>query len=133
MEQKLIEGTGLVSSRIALGTWSMGGWMWGGSDEGEAIKTIRTALDFGITLIDTAPAYGFGRSEELVGRAIAEHGGRERVLIATKVGLEWRAGQVYRNASAERIQAEVRESLRRLRTDYIDIYQVHWPDPRMPR
>src|SRR3989442_2406533 len=129
MEQQLIQGTGLVSSRIALGTWSIGGWMWGGSDEGEAIKTIRTALDLGITLIDTAPAYGFGRSEELVGRAIAEHGERERVLIATKAGLEWRAGQVYRNASAERIRAEVKESLRRLRTDYIDIYQVHWPDP----
>jgi len=129
MEQKLIEGTGLVSSRIALGTWSIGGWMWGGSDEGEAIKTIRTALDLGITLIDTAPAYGFGRSEELVGRAIAEHGEREHVLIATKAGLEWRAGQVYRNASPERIRAEVKESLRRLRTDYIDIYQVHWPDP----
>src|SRR5713101_3023694 len=64
MEQKLIEGTGLVSSRIALGTWSIGGWMWGGSDEGEAIRTIRAALDLGITLIDTAPAYGFGRSEE---------------------------------------------------------------------
>src|SRR3989441_4530001 len=129
MEQKLIEGTGLVSSRIALGTWSIGGWMWGGSDEGEAIKTIRTALDLGITLIDTAPAYGFGRSEELVGRAIAEHGERERVLIATKAGLEWHAGQVYRNASAERIRTEINESLRRLRTDYIDIYQVHWPDP----
>src|SRR5207253_3455824 len=76
MEQKLIEGTGLVSSRVALGTWSIGGWMWGGSDEGEAIKTIRTALDLGITLIDTAPAYGFGWSEEIVGRAIAEHGER---------------------------------------------------------
>jgi len=129
MEQTLIKGTGLVSSRIALGTWAIGGWMWGGSDEGEAIKTIRTALDLGITLIDTAPAYGFGRSEELVGRAIAEHGERARVLIATKVGLEWRAGQVSRNASAERIRAEVEDSLRRLRTDYIDIYQVHWPDP----
>src|SRR6266403_1917139 len=129
MEQKRIEGTGLVSSRIALGTWSIGGWMWGGSDEGEAIKTVRTALDLGITLIDTAPAYGFGRSEELVGRAIAEHGERERVLIATTAGLEWRAGQVYRNASAERIRDEVEESLRRLRTDYIDVYQVHWPDP----
>src|SRR5437879_13781657 len=132
MEQKLIEGTGLVSSRIALGTWSIGGWMWGGSDEGEAIKTIRTALDLGITLIDTAPAYGFGRSEELVGRAIAEHGGRERVLIATKAGLEWRAGQVYRNASARRIRAEIEDSLRRLRTTYLDIYQVHWPDPLVP-
>jgi Aldo/keto reductase family/Pyridine nucleotide-disulphide oxidoreductase, dimerisation domain len=101
--------------------------MWGGSDEGEAIKTIRTALDLGITLIDTAPAYGFGRSEELVGLAIAEHGEREHVRIATKVGLEWCAGRVYRNASAERIRAAVKESLRRLRTDYIDISQ------RIPR
>src|SRR5712664_4909688 len=129
MEQKVSADSAMISSRIGLGTWSIGGWMWGGSDEAEAVKTIRTALDLGITLIDTAPAYGFGRSEELVGRAIAEHGGRERVLIATKAGLEWRAGQVYRNASAGRIRAEVRESLRRLRTDYIDIYQVHWPDP----
>src|SRR5882724_4698358 len=116
MEQKLIEGTGLVSSRIALGTWAMGGWMWGGSDEGEAIKTIRTALDLGMTLIDTAPAYGFGRSEELVGRAIAEHGGRERMLIATKAGLAWHAGAVYRDASAERIRTEIEDSLRRIRS-----------------
>src|SRR5712664_4047127 len=132
MEEMLIEGTGLVSSRIALGTWSIGGWMWGGSDEGEAIKTIRTALELGITLIDTAPVYGFGRSEELVGRAIAEHGGRERVLIATKAGLAWRAGAVYRDASAERIRTEIEDSLRRLGTSYIDIYQVHWPDPLVP-
>src|SRR5256885_5714385 len=132
MEQKLIEGTGLVSSRIALGTWAMGGWMWGGSDEGEAVKTIRTALDLGITLIDTAPAYGFGKSEELVGQAIAEQGGRERVLIATKTGLGWHAGAVYRDASAVRIRTEVEDSLRRLGTSYIDIYQVHWPDPLVP-
>src|SRR5467141_4593774 len=116
MEQKVIWGVGVESSRIGLGTWSIGGWMWGGRDDAEAIKTIRTALDLGITLIDTAPAYGFGRSEELVGRAIAEHGERERVLIATKAGLEWQAGQVYRNASAERIRTEINESLRRLRT-----------------
>ena len=132
MEQTLIRGAGMISSRVALGTWSLGGWMWGGSDEGEAIKTIRTALDLGITLIDTAPVYGFGRSEELVGRAIAEHGGRERVLIATKAGLEWRAGEVYRNASGTRIRREIEDSLRRLRTSYIDIYQVHWPDPLVP-
>src|SRR5260370_35660187 len=123
MEEMLIEGTGVVSSRVALGTWSIGGWMWGGSDEGEAIKTIRTALDLGITLIDTAPAYGFGRSEHLVGRALAEHGERERVLIATKAGLEGRDAQLYRNASAARTRAEVEESLRRLRTDYTAIYQ----------
>ena len=132
MEETMIPGTAMVSSRIALGTWAIGGWMWGGSDEADAIKTIRTALELGITLIDTAPAYGFGRSEELVGRAIAEHGGRERVLIATKAGLEWRAGQVYRNASARRIRAEIEDSLRRLRTTYLDIYQVHWPDPLVP-
>src|SRR3989449_10654751 len=132
MEQKLIEGTGLVSSRIALGTWSIGGWMWGGSDEGEAVKTIRTALDRGITLIDTAPAYGFGRSEELVGRAIAEHGEREHVLIATKAGLEWRDGQVYRNASARRIRAEIEDSLRRLPAAHRRIYPAQWPAPPVP-
>src|SRR5260370_37076652 len=129
MEEMVIEGPGLVSSRVALGRWSIGGWMWGGSDEGEAIKTIRTALDLGITLIDTAPAYGFGRSEELVGRALAEHGERERLLIATKAGLEGRDGQGYRNSSAERIRADVEEALRRLRTDYIDIYMSRWQAP----
>src|SRR5438309_4575557 len=132
MEQKLIWGVGMASSRIGLGTWSMGGWMWGGSDDARAIKTIRTALDLGITLIDTAPVYGFGKSEDLVGRAIAEHGGRERVLIATKAGLAWHAGAIHRDASAARIQVEIEDSLRRLRTSYIDIYQVHWPDPLVP-
>jgi aryl-alcohol dehydrogenase-like predicted oxidoreductase len=132
MEQKLIWGVGMVSSRIGLGTWSLGGWMWGGSDDAEAVKTVRTALDRGITLIDTAPAYGFGRSEELVGQAIAEQGEREHVLIATKAGLAWRAGAVYRDASAERIRTEIEDSLRRLGTSYIDVYQVHWPDPLVP-
>jgi aryl-alcohol dehydrogenase-like predicted oxidoreductase len=106
--------------------------MWGGSDDAAAIETIRTALDLGITLVDTAPVYGFGKSEELVGRAIAEHGGRERVLIATKAALAWHAGVVHRDASAERIRVEIEDSLRRLRTSYIDIYQVHWPDPLVP-
>ncbi len=132
MEQQLIRGVGVTSSRIGLGTWSIGGWMWGGSDDAEAVKTIRTALDLGITLIDTAPAYGFGRSEELVGQAIAEQGGRERVLIATKAGLGWHAGAVYRDASAVRIRTEIEDSLRRLGTSYIDMYQVHWPDPLVP-
>jgi len=132
MEQQRIGDVEMTSSRIGLGTWAMGGWMWGGGDDAEAIKTIRAALELGITLIDTAPAYGFGKSEELVGRAIAEHGGRDRVLIATKVGLGWRAGAVYRDASAARIRGEVEDSLRRLQTSYIDIYQVHWPDPLVP-
>jgi aryl-alcohol dehydrogenase-like predicted oxidoreductase len=116
-------------SRIGLGTWAIGGWMWGGTDEEESIKTIHTAVERGVKLIDTAPAYGFGRSEEIVGRAIADGRLRSRVVIATKVGLEWKDGKVFRNASRDRIKREVADSLRRLRTDYIDIYQVHWPDP----
>ena len=127
-----IKGTNLTSSRIALGTWAIGGWMWGGTDERESIRTIHAALDMGINLIDTAPVYGFGVSEEIVGKAIEERGHREKVFIATKVGLEWNNGLVTRNSSAARIRKEVQDSLRRLRTDYIDIYQVHWPDLAVP-
>ena len=106
--------------------------MWGGNtDLDESIRTIRSAIERGITLIDTAPVYGFGRSEEIVGMALAE-GLRDRAVIATKVGLEWRDGKVWRNSSPARIRKEVEESLRRLRTDYIDLYQVHWPDPLVP-
>ncbi len=106
--------------------------MWGGTEEEESIRTIHAALDHGITVIDTAPVYGFGRSEEIVGKAIAQRGGRDRVIIATKVALEWQDGAVFRNATAARIAAEIEDSLRRLQTDYIDIYQVHWPDPLVP-
>ena len=124
-----IPGTSLRVSRIAIGTWAIGGWMWGGTDEVESVSTIRAALEHGINVVDTAPVYGFGRSEEIVGKAIAERGLRSRVAIATKVGLEWRDGKVFRNASRNRIMREIEDSLRRLRTDHIEIYQVHWPDP----
>jgi aryl-alcohol dehydrogenase-like predicted oxidoreductase len=124
-----IPGTSLKVSPIAIGTWAIGGWMWGGTDEAESIATIRTAFEHGINVIDTAPAYGFGRSEEIVGKAIAEGRLRSDVLIATKAGLQWQDEKVSRNASRARIMREVEDSLRRLRTDYIDIYQVHWPDP----
>jgi aryl-alcohol dehydrogenase-like predicted oxidoreductase len=124
-----IPGTSLKVSRVALGTWAIGGWMWGGTDEAQSVSTIRAALEHGINLIDTAPVYGFGRSEEIVGKALAEGGLRSRVMIATKAGLEWKDGRVFRNASRARILQEVEDSLRRLRTDHIDIYQVHWPDP----
>jgi aryl-alcohol dehydrogenase-like predicted oxidoreductase len=127
-----IPGTELRVSRVALGTWAMGGWMWGGTDERAAVATIRSALDQGINLIDTAPVYGFGVSEEIIGRALGVAGLRARAVVATKVGLEWRDGKVYRNATPARIMQEVDDSLRRLRTDYIDIYQVHWPDPLVP-
>jgi aryl-alcohol dehydrogenase-like predicted oxidoreductase len=106
--------------------------MWGGTDEQEAIRTIHAALERGINLIDTAPVYGFGKSEEIVGRALAEYGRREDVIIATKVGLEWRDAEISRNSSRQRILAEVEDSLARLRTSYIDLYQVHWPDPLVP-
>jgi aryl-alcohol dehydrogenase-like predicted oxidoreductase len=129
IERAEIPGTSLNVSRVALGTWAIGGWMWGGTDEAESVATIRAAVEHGINVIDTAPAYGFGRSEEIVGKALAEGGLRSRVLIATKVGLEWKDGNVFRNASRARIMREIEDSLRRLRTDHIDIYQVHWPDP----
>jgi aryl-alcohol dehydrogenase-like predicted oxidoreductase len=127
-----LPGTPLKASRVALGTWAIGGWMWGGTDERDAIRAIHAALDRGITLIDTAPVYGFGRSEEIVGKALAEGGRRDRVLIATKVGLGWNDDKPFRDGSKARIFKEVEDSLRRLQTDVIDLYQVHWPDPNTP-
>jgi aryl-alcohol dehydrogenase-like predicted oxidoreductase len=131
MEYVEIPGTALKVSRVGLGTWAIGGWLWGGTDEAESVTAIRAALTHGINVIDTAPVYGFGRSEEIVGNAIAD-GLRERVVLATKVGLEWQSGKITRNGSRARIMQEIDDSLRRLRTDYIDIYQVHWPDPLTP-
>jgi len=127
-----ILGTHIISSRIALGTWAIGGWMWGGSDDKESIRTIHAALDQGINLIDTAPIYGYGRSEEIVGEALRQRGRRESVILATKVGLDWTNGKVERNSTRQRILHELEDSLHRLQTDYIDIYQVHWPDPLVP-
>lgn len=131
MEYARIPGTPLNVSRVGLGTWAIGGWMWGGSDEDAAITTIRAAFDHGINLVDTAPVYGFGRSEEIVGKALAG-GLRARAVIATKAALDWKDGKPFRNASRARIMKELEDSLRRLQTDYIDIYQIHWPDPKTP-
>jgi aryl-alcohol dehydrogenase-like predicted oxidoreductase len=132
MEFVDIPGTSIRASRVALGTWAIGGWMWGGSNESDAINAIHTALDRGINLIDTAPVYGFGRSEEIVGKALAADGRRKRAYIATKVGLDWKDGKPFRNAGKARIIKEAEDSLRRLQTDVIDLYQVHWPDPNTP-
>jgi aryl-alcohol dehydrogenase-like predicted oxidoreductase len=132
MEYSKMNGLNREVSRIGLGTWSIGGFNWGGTDEQEALETIRAALEHGISFIDTAPVYGLGRAEELVGRALAKYGKREKVIIATKVGLEWRGDQVFRNSTRARIMKEIDDSLRRLQIDYIDIYQVHWPDPLVP-
>jgi aryl-alcohol dehydrogenase-like predicted oxidoreductase len=124
-----INGTNFISSRIALGTWAIGGWMWGGTEDKESIRTIHAAFDQGINLIDTAPIYGYGRSEAIVGEALQQHGRRDSVIIATKVGIDWTNSKVERNSTRQRILKELEDSLRRLQTDYIDIYQVHWPDP----
>lgn len=132
MEKVLINGTNLNVSRIGLGTWAIGGWMWGGADDRESIRTIHAGLAGGINLLDTAPVYGFGHSEEVVGKAVAEYGDRDKVIIATKVGLGWSQGNVYRDSSRARILKEIEDSLRRLQTTYIDIYQIHWPDPATP-
>lgn len=119
---------GIRSSRIGLGTWAMGGFQWGGANDNQSVRTIHAALDRGITLIDTAPAYGFGHSEAVIGRALAERGRRGEVVLATKLGLEQRGESLFRNSTRKQINGEVELSLRRLRTDYIDLYQVHWPD-----
>lgn len=129
MEYTTLPGTDMRVSRIALGTWAMGGWMWGGTDEDASVRTIHAALEKGINLIDTAPVYGFGRSEEIVGRAVQEYGGRQEIFISTKACLAWDQGGVFRDATRRRIKTDVEASLRRLRTDYVDICSVHWPDP----
>jgi aryl-alcohol dehydrogenase-like predicted oxidoreductase len=138
---RAIGRSGVKASAVGLGTWAIGGWMWGGTDEQESIAAIQTSLDAGVTLIDTAPAYGLGRAEEIVGRALK--GRREQAVIATKCGLVWHTqkGQyffdqgtqpVHRYLGRDAILYEVEESLRRLGTDYIDLYITHWQDPTTP-
>ncbi len=134
MEFAPIGNLTLQASRIGLGTWAIGGWMWGGTNERQSINTIRASLDAGINLIDTAPVYGFGRSEEIVGKALREHGGRDKVIVASKLGMDWSddGERVWRDASPERIQREIEASLRRLGVEAIDLHQVHWPDALVP-
>jgi aryl-alcohol dehydrogenase-like predicted oxidoreductase len=133
--------SGIIASAVGLGTWAIGGWMWGGTDEAAAIAAIHAAIDEGVTLIDTAPAYGMGRSEEIVGRAIK--GRRDKVVLATKCGLVWHVQQgnyffsqqdkpVHRYLGRESIRHEVEQSLRRLGTDHIDHYITHWQDSTTP-
>jgi len=130
--------SGVRASAVGLGTWAIGGWMWGGTDEAQSIAAIHASLDAGVTLIDTAPAYGLGRSEEIVGKAL--EGRRDRAVIATKCGLVWHTSKgrhffdqdgrpVHRYLGRDAIFHEVDESLKRLRTDYIDLYITHWQDP----
>lgn len=131
--------SGIEVSVIGLGTWVMGGWFWGGSDTDESIRAIHASLEKGINLIDTAPGYGKeGLAERIIGKALKCK--REKVVIATKCGLVWhkKHGQeffkydgysIYRHLGKESIKYEIEKSLQRLKTDYIDLYQTHWPDP----
>ena len=133
--------SGIRCQSVGLGTWAMGGWMWGGNDDAAAIDAIRASLDAGVQLIDTAPAYGLGHAETLVGRALA--GRRDQAIIATKCGLVWHTRQgrhffdedgqaVHRHLGRDSIFHEVEQSLARLRTDYIDLYITHWQDETTP-
>lgn len=132
MENIDLTNNGLLASRVGLGTWAIGGWMWGGTDEAQSIRTIQSAPDHGVTLIDTAPVYGFGRAEEIVGKALRQGGLRDQVVVATKCALEWDANErVARNATRARLFKEADDSLRRLQVDVIDLLQVHWPDPNV--
>ena len=141
MQTREIGSSGIRASTVGLGTWAIGGWMWGGTDEAASVAAIRASIDAGVSLIDTAPAYGMGRSEEIVGKAIA--GRRDEVVLATKCGLVWhtdrgnhffdQAGKpVHRYLGRESIAHELDASLRRLGTDHIDLYITHWQDPTTP-
>jgi aryl-alcohol dehydrogenase-like predicted oxidoreductase len=123
---------GVEVSRVGLGTWAIGGTEWGSVDRETAIATILSAIDRGINLIDTAPIYGRGRAEELIGEAIHRYGDRHAFYIATKAGLDWNEKGVYANSMSDRLRREIEDSLRRLGTTYIDLYQVHWPDTLIP-
>ena len=134
MEYTTIPNLSSKISRIGLGTWAMGGSLWGESDERESIDTILHAFELGINIVDTAPGYGFGLSEEVVGKAIQQYGKRSDIIVATKFGLNLQQQHnVYRDARKEAILQEIENSLKRLRVDYIDLYQVHWPDHFTPQ
>ena len=150
MLYRKLGSSGIDVSAVGFGAWAIGGWMWGGADEDQAIDAIHAALDHGINLVDTAPIYGYGRSEEIVGRAI--RGRREKVVLATKCGLIWdreegefhfHANQdgitfrpsekkVYKCLRPDSIREELERSLTRLGTTYIDLYQTHWQESTTP-
>ncbi len=141
MQNRQSGNSNIEASVIGLGTWAIGGWMWGGTDESNAIAAIQASIDAGVTLIDTAPAYGMGLSEEIVGKAI--NGRRDKVILSTKCGLVWHTTEgnhffdasgkhVHRYLGGDSIRYEVEQSLQRLGVENIDIYHTHWQDPTTP-
>ena len=147
MEYRKIGETDLECSVITFGAWAAGGWMWGGNEKNDAVAAIKASFDLGVTSIDTAPVYGQGESEEIVGRAINGIS-RDKIQLLTKYGMRWdlkkgdfamksknnqgKEIEIYRYAGKESIIKECEDSLRRLETDYIDLYQIHWPDSTTP-
>ncbi|MCS3800433.1 aldo/keto reductase [Niastella sp. OAS944] len=147
MEYRQLGSSPVKASVITFGAWAIGGWMWGGSDRKEAVDAIKASYDAGVTSIDTAPAYGQGLSEEIVAEAI-QYIPRDKVQILTKFGLRWDVQQgefffkskdndgrdidMHKYASRESVIKECEDCLRRLQTDYIDLFQIHWPDSTTP-
>lgn len=147
MEYRKLLGTDLELSVITFGAWAAGGWMWGKTDRNDAMEAIRAGYDAGMTSIDTAPIYGQGESEEIVGEAIKGIP-RNKVQILTKFGMRWDLAKgalafksknnqgepidIYKYAGKESVIKECEDSLRRLKTDYIDLYQIHWHDVTTP-
>lgn len=122
---------GQTATRLGLGTWALGGGAdWGAQDRAQAEAAVRAALDGGVNWIDTSPIYGWGAAEELLGRVL--HGRRQEVLLADKCGIVLNAGRPDHCLTAASVVAECEASLKRLRTDYLDLYQIHWPDPKTP-
>ena len=147
MNYRKLGTTDLAISEITFGAWAAGGWMWGGTDRKDAIEAMRTSYEHGVTSFDTAPVYGQGESEEIVGEALKGIP-RDKVQILTKYGMRWdlakgvhamgsrdNAGNkidIYKYSGKESVIKECEDSLRRLGTDYIDLYQIHWPDSTTP-
>ena len=147
MEYRKLANSELAVSAITFGAWAAGGWMWGSTDRKEAVEAIKASYDAGVTSIDTAPIYGQGTSEEIVGEAIKDIP-RDKVQILTKFGMRWDLVKgdlamhskdndgndidIYKYAGKESIIYECEQSLKRLGTDYIDLYQIHWPDSTTP-
>ena len=131
MEYRPLGTSGLMVSAVSIGTWAIGGENWGEVNDQDSVAAIREAIDVGMTFIDTADIYGKGHSEEIVGRAI--QGRREEVIVATKVANRWNErGEIWPDCSYDYIMQAVRASLKRLNTDYIDVYLIHRPDPNTP-
>ncbi|MBC7826774.1 MAG: aldo/keto reductase [Chitinophagaceae bacterium] len=147
MEVRRLGTSDIMVTPMAFGAWAIGGWMWGGAEEKEALIAVKAAYEAGITTIDTAPAYGFGRSEELISKAL-EGIPRSNYQLLTKFGLNWSTAQgeyyfdsvdndgkafkMFKWASKERVMKECEDCLGRLKTDYIDLFQIHWPDSTTP-